>query len=401
MSILKAVKLKVGRRKRANLSGIIKYVLKTEKTEEKLVYGHCLEVVRAYKMMIETKTVFSKTSGREYSHFVQSYPPDENITPEQALEQAKKLLEATKKFRAYEVLLAVHKDRSHIHVHYIVNSVSFVDGRKFHITKKELEELKSLQNEINIADGFSPAPQKGYKSNGEKRTEKVVGNKNTYQLLSKAEKGEVDSYVQNCAIAILRNKDIVADIPQFLELMKESGFETVWSENKKHVTFIDSKRQAAGEKKCKIRLATLAKYYPEFERLSTKEELKNVIDSNYGKSKNNSISPPNSGARTIYSADSSGSAYGTGPTVSGKSADLDQLTSEFADFQRAADAFEGAERARRKNLGGNSESFGRDEIKHEELGNGIAMENGKCSDRYRERKLSMQKRNSKHWGVDR
>ncbi len=395
MSIFKAIKLKVGKRKRANLSGIIKYVLKTEKTEEKLVYGHCLEVAQAYKMMVQTKTVFGKTSGREYHHFVQSYPPDEKITPEQALEQAKKLLEATKKFRAYEVLLAVHKDRSHTHVHYIVNSVSFVDGRKFHITKKELEELKSLQNEINIADGFSPAPQKGFKSNGEKRTEKVVNNKNTYQLLNKAEKGEVDSYIQNCGIAILRNKDKAASVTQFLDLMKESGFETVWIESKKHVTFIDSKRQAAGEKKCKIRLATLAKYYPEFETLSTKEELQNVIDSNNGKTRSDSISTPSG------SSDINDSTYGADAAASGKSADFDQLTSEFADFQRAANALEGAERAGRESVIGTGENIGRDEIKHKKFTNGTKMESGESVNRHRERKLSVQKRNRSHWRVDR
>lgn len=280
MSIFKAVTLKIGERKRANLSGLIKYVLKDEKTEEKLVYGQCLEVERAYKMMLETKETFNKLSGREYYHFVQSYPPEEKITPEQALEQAKKFLEATKKFRAYEVLVAVHRDRAHIHVHYIVNSVSFVDGRKLHMTKKELKSLKELQNEINIRDGYLPAPEKGYKSNGTKRTELVANNKNTYQLLTKAGRGEADSYVQNCAIAVLKNKDKAINKEQFVKLMDQSGFETIWSDNKKHITFVDKKRQIAGESKCKIRLSKLAEYYPEFEKLGTKEELNNVLNAN-------------------------------------------------------------------------------------------------------------------------
>ena len=321
MSIFKAIKLKIGKRKRANLSGIIKYVLKTEKTEEKLVYGQFIEISRAYKMMVETKEVFKKTTGREYFHFVQSYSPDDKITPELALEQAKKFLEATKKFRAYEVLLAVHRDRENIHVHYIVNSVSFLDGRKFHISKKELEQLKNLQNEINIRDGFLPAPQKGFKSNGEKRTEKVVNDKNTYQLLTKAEAGEVDSYVLNCAIAVLKNKDRAVTVEQFITLMKESEIDVVWDKNKKHVTFVDLKRQAIGERKCKIRLATLAKYYPEFESISTKEDLLNVINGNNAKTRG----------------------------------EFERISGEFANFQRIADAAEGAERARREISGKDNE----------------------------------------------
>lgn len=283
MSIFKAVNLKIGKRRRANLSGIIKYVLKDEKTEEKLIYGQCLEIPRAYKMMIETKQTFQKEKGREYYHYVQSYPPTENITPEQALEQAKKFLEETKKFRGFEVLVAVHKDREHIHCHYIVNSVSFVDGHKFHISRNELEQLKQLQNNINIRDGYSPAPEKYKDINGNIRTEKVVNNKNTYQLLNRAEKGEVDSYVQNCAISVLTNIKKAKNKNQFIELMEQNGFSTAWLENKKHITFTDIKREKAGEQKCKIRLAKLADYYPEFMNLATKEELINVINANNGR----------------------------------------------------------------------------------------------------------------------
>ena len=281
MSVLKVINIKVGKRRRANLAGIIKYVLKTEKTDATLVYGQCLEVERAYKMMIETKETFNKLSGREYYHFMQAYPPEENITPEQALEQAKKLLETTKKFRGYEVLVVVHKDKAHIHVHYIVNSVSFVTGRKFHMTRNELQALKELQNQISIRDGFLPAPKKGQKSDGiTKRTELVANNKDTYQFLTKADKGQVDSYVQNCAIAVLTNKDKALNREQFIKLMAQSGFETIWNEQKKHITFIDKKRQMAGESKCKIRLARLAEYYPEFENLGTKEELTHVLNEN-------------------------------------------------------------------------------------------------------------------------
>lgn len=280
MSIFKAVKLKIGKRKRANLSGIIKYVLKDEKTEEKLIYGQCLEIERAYKMMIETKETFNKLDGREYFHFVQSYAPTENITPSQALVQAKKLLEESKKFRPYEILVAVHKDRAHIHVHFIVNSVSFVDGKKFHLTKKELEEIKKLQNEINIRDGYQAAPEKGYTAKGEKRVEKVVNEKNTYQLLSRAEKGEVDSYVLNCALEVLKNSKKALSKEHFIKLMESKGFETTWAENKKHITFTDIERQKAGERKCKIRLSKLADYYPEFENLATKEQLLNDFERN-------------------------------------------------------------------------------------------------------------------------
>lgn len=280
MAILKIVNRRNGKRKRSHLAGVIKYVLKTEKTEEKLIYGQNLEPERAYQMMMETKDLFNKRKGMDYFHFVLSYPPNEKITPEQAFEQAKELLERTKKFRGYETLVAVHRDKKHIHVHFIVNSVNFVDGRKFHLSRKELEALKQLQNQINIEKGFSAAPGKYQDMNGEERTETVSNNKNTYQLLKRAESGEVKSYVQTCAISVLTQAARASSKEEFIQLMDQDGFETIWDDNKKHITFIDKERAAAGEQKCKIRLSKLADYYAEFKNLNTKEDLINGFDEN-------------------------------------------------------------------------------------------------------------------------
>lgn len=280
MAILKIVNRRNGKRKRSHLAGVIKYVLKTEKTEEKLIYGQNLEPERAYQMMMETKDLFNKRKGMDYFHFVLSYPPNEKITPEQALEQAKELLERTKKFMGYETLVAVHRDKKHIHVHFIVNSVNFVDGRKFHLSRKELEALKQLQNQINIEKGFSAAPGKYEDMNGEERTETVSNNKNTYQLLKRAESGEVKSYVQTCAISVLTQAARASSKEEFIQLMDQDGFETIWDDNKKHITFIDKERAAAGEQKCKIRLSKLADYYAEFKNLNTKEDLINGFDEN-------------------------------------------------------------------------------------------------------------------------
>lgn len=280
MAILKIVNRRNGKRKRSHLAGVIKYVLKTEKTEEKLIYGQNLEPERAYQMMMETKDLFNKRKGMDYFHFVLSYPPNEKITPEQALEQAKELLERTKKFRGYETLVAVHRDKKHIHVHFIVNSVNFVDGRKFHLSRKELEALKQLQNQINIEKGFSAAPRKYEDMNGEERTETVSNNKNTYQLLKRAESGEVKSYVQTCAISVLTQAARASSKEEFIQLMDQDGFETIWDDKKKHITFIDKERAAAGEQKCKIRLSKLADYYAEFKNLNTKEDLINGFDEN-------------------------------------------------------------------------------------------------------------------------
>lgn len=80
--------------------------------------------------MISTKLRFGKQGGRLAYHLEQSFKPGE-VTPEVAhqigVELAKELFGDK-----YEVVVATHTDKEHIHSHIILNSVSFVDGSKFH-----------------------------------------------------------------------------------------------------------------------------------------------------------------------------------------------------------------------------------------------------------------------------
>lgn len=271
MSVLKAVNVKVGRN--ANLKGIINYVLQPKKTEEQLTTGFCCEVPKALETFMDTKQCFGKLKGRQYYHFVQSFPPNENITAKQAHEAAVRFSEKCKKFWGYEMIIVTHKDRDHIHTHFVMNSVSFIDGRKFHITRKELADMKELQNQISIELGYSAAPKKGIDMFGKKRTTVTANNSKTYHNLKKAEAKLKDSYLMNCSEAFQKALKMAKTKEQFIQLMHAQGFETEWKLNKKHITFTDIKRKAAGETKCKVRLNKLAQYFPAIKDFKTKEDL--------------------------------------------------------------------------------------------------------------------------------
>ena len=136
MAVIKAVSSKAG------IGQAIDYVTKEEKTEEKLVSGlHC-EAETAKEEMQATKELWEKTGGRTYKHFVQSYHKDEKITPEQAHRNALQLAENTPAWKGFEVLVATHKDKKHIHTHFIVNSVNFEDGHKLQWSSADLQELR-------------------------------------------------------------------------------------------------------------------------------------------------------------------------------------------------------------------------------------------------------------------
>lgn len=271
MAILKVVNVKVG--KNANLKGIINYVLQPKKTEEQLTSGYCCDVPNALETFMETKQCFGKTRGRQYYHFVQSFPPNENITAKQVHDVAVKFAERCKKFRGFEMIIVTHQERQHLHSHYILNSVSFIDGHKFHITRKELALMKELQNQICIEMGYSAAPKKGIDMFGNKRTSVSASNSKTYRAIKNSVNKPKRSFLANCSEAFQKAVKLAKSKEQFIQLMKAQGFETDWRDNKKHITFTDMQLKQQGEKMCKTRLYKLAQYFPQLQDFKTKEEL--------------------------------------------------------------------------------------------------------------------------------
>ena len=178
------------------------------------------------------------------------------------------------------MIIVTHKDRKHLHTHFVMNSVSFLDGHKFHITRKELAAMKELQNKICIELGYSAAPKKGFDIFGKKRTEVTANNAKIFRILKKSEAKQKDSYLMNCEEAFLKSLQMAKTKEQFIQLMHAQGFVTEWKENKKHIVFSDIKRKAAGERKCKVRLNKLAQYFPSLKNFKTKEDLLSEIQRN-------------------------------------------------------------------------------------------------------------------------
>ena len=124
---------------------IINYVLSKEKTDERIISGKDCSPSNAVSEMNATKELYSKTDGISYHHIIQSFKPGE-ITSEKAHKIGIELAE--KQFKNHEVLIATHNDKSHIHNHFVVNSVSFKDGHKLISNKKTLREIKDVSNKI-------------------------------------------------------------------------------------------------------------------------------------------------------------------------------------------------------------------------------------------------------------
>ena len=140
MAVIKRIASKATPRK------IVSYLTQEEKTEEKLIGGKDCDpdnVVNDFNM---TQELYGKTGGVKYHHIIQSFSPEDNITPEKAHEIGKELAES--QFKEFEVFVVTHKDKDHIHNHLVVNSVSFENGLKYNASNKSLWDIKRESNRL-------------------------------------------------------------------------------------------------------------------------------------------------------------------------------------------------------------------------------------------------------------
>ena len=102
-----------------------------DKTEERWIGGNAGSTTQeVYNRMMATKQEFRKLDGRQCYHFIISFAPGEtdaitcfNI----AQDFCEKYLTGK-----YEYVFSVHTDHAHMHAHIVFNSVSLVDGVKYH-----------------------------------------------------------------------------------------------------------------------------------------------------------------------------------------------------------------------------------------------------------------------------
>lgn len=263
--------------KRTNTHGAmrncIEYVLRQDKTNELFTYvtgPYCHDEINydlVYRTFLEEKNVWDKDSGRMYAHNIISWHKDEQITQEQAFEFGKEFAE--KWFSGFQTLVAVHKDKDHIHCHLVTNSVSYEDGRKLHNTKKDLERMKQLTNQMCRERGLTVAEKgKHFDGNQIEKGEVIAWSKDKYNLFRQQVK---DSFVADCAMAVLKAMENCISKEKFIEKMKQFGWNVNWTEKRKHITFQNQDGK-------KVRDSNLSKT---FHLDISKEDLENEFDRNY------------------------------------------------------------------------------------------------------------------------
>lgn len=239
MAIVKTISPKI--KTQTHLSEALSYIAQDEKASDVFYYRciHQNNVSKIAKEFENNRIVANQNKGIIASHICQSFSPDDNVTPELAHKIGIETINRC--FPDFQVVLATHSDREHIHNHFIINSASLLDGKKFYDNMDVLNQIRKVSDELcykndlsviekdNVTK-YSPLDQSTLNAAKQGRSWK-------FNLVK-----DLDDALQNC-----KNKN------EFINYFQTRDYEIKFTN--KNITF-----KKKGEKKG-IRADTLAKQF--------------------------------------------------------------------------------------------------------------------------------------------
>jgi len=137
------------------IDNAINYVKNFDKTENgDLIFSYACSTNFASEQMDFTRKKSKCIGNRVGYHLIQSFDPEDPITPEQAFLLGKEFADRVLGGN-YQYVIATHTDKHHIHNHIIFNSVSFVTKNKYHWNFKEKQRIMDINDEICRREGLS------------------------------------------------------------------------------------------------------------------------------------------------------------------------------------------------------------------------------------------------------
>ena len=209
------------------LHGVITYCCRPAKVAYQgraLISGvNCVPQAALLEFM-NTKRQYKSTGGRMYYHMIQSFRPDDPVTPEQAHEIALKLAQ---QIPGYEIIVATHTDREHLHSHFVINSVSYETGLKYHSNEESLMALRRASDELCMQYSLSVVKPKKQKQ----KKERTMSDRE-YRAYAKGNswKMDLEITVDEC-MAQARSRE------HFIRLMEYNGYEVKWTDTRKNITY--------------------------------------------------------------------------------------------------------------------------------------------------------------------
>ena len=147
----------------SNLHKELNYIVNDEKTEEKLyVSGINCNPENAKKEFMITKERFQQKEGILAFHAIQSFK-ETNLNPELVHNIGLQLANEMWGDR-FQVVVATHLNTNHFHNHFIINSVSCFDGKRYYDTRTSYARLRKINDQLCMENNLDYMEEKKTKS---------------------------------------------------------------------------------------------------------------------------------------------------------------------------------------------------------------------------------------------
>lgn len=252
MAYIKNIKIK------KTVQNCINYITDPNKTQDGELVSYGGTVPECANMIWEgVRKKYGKDNQIKAHHFVQSFDPKHEITPEEAQRIGTELAEMQFRKYGFEYIVATHVDSGVIHNHILVNSVSSTTGRKYQhnnsrdfkknpnsyirlrqlnidvcrkygipaVDMPKLDEWKREdEKEITITKRYSDSPGYSRTKAYDSWTEKELTNKRKIRV-------DIDEAVMASS-----------SWDEYLDVMKKKGYEIKWQtksgEARKYITYV-------------------------------------------------------------------------------------------------------------------------------------------------------------------
>ena len=149
---------------KSRFDNVIDYITNKDKTDnKKYVTGiNCMADI-AFKEMSISKQQFNKTGGILGFHAYQSFKGCE-VTNDEAHEIGIRLAEELWGDK-FQVVVTTHTNTKNVHNHFVINSVSFVDGKKYYDNKTNYAIMRQVSDNICKEYELQTLEEKSYYKN--------------------------------------------------------------------------------------------------------------------------------------------------------------------------------------------------------------------------------------------
>ena len=138
------------------LKNAINYILNPIKAKSRMIGAYGVQIEYAAQQMEFVSRAYNNYDKLRLRHFIISFADNDCILPCDAIYIAQRAAE----FYAnrYQIIFGIHEDADHLHVHFVMNQVSYLDGRKYSGSKKEHYDFVNYMKDVCYSFGIDFIP---------------------------------------------------------------------------------------------------------------------------------------------------------------------------------------------------------------------------------------------------